>query len=78
MMVLTRKGYHQGRKIQMKMVMTEGEEREAGEENRGREARSGRRRQFEQARVGIGIGVSARSLAKSRGPKSSLPLWLRV
>lgn len=76
MMVLTRKGYHQGRKIQMKMVMTEGKEREAGEENRGREA-SGKRRQFED-KVGTGIGVSARSQAKSRGPKSSLPLWLQV
>lgn len=36
------------------MVIAKEEEREASKENRGREARSGKRRQLERDRVGMG------------------------
>lgn len=45
----------------MKMVMTEGEEKEASEEDRSREAKSRKRRQFEQDRVSVGAFSSVDS-----------------
>lgn len=48
------RGYHQGGKLQEKTVIAKEEEKEASEENRGREARSEKRRQLERDRVGMG------------------------
>lgn len=48
------RGYHQGGKLQEKTVIAKEEEREASKENRGREARSRKRRQLERDRVGMG------------------------
>lgn len=45
----------------MKMVMTEGEEKETSEEDRSREAKSRKRRQFEQDRVSVGAFSSVDS-----------------
>lgn len=59
MTVLTQKRLQSRQKNSDEMVMTKGEGREASEENRGREARSGKRRQFEQDRVGVGASSRA-------------------